>query len=207
MSWSQLSLWAHNLFHTTYPCIVFFSKYFKACKCTTICPTNSQRRGHATVLWCHYCQLWLRAHKKTTCGWWPCRCRLYWYVEKSLLNHWPVVFIANIFNVNNFYANLFCFVKSLFFILSLFCLSTVATSTSQHDLHSNWMLRDPRRISTDVSRLKREEICLDEGAWRKAAAGTTSSMRRLQRNPIHLPKVVESALQTLRFRPKLKKKD
>ncbi|XP_026999452.1 uncharacterized protein C13orf42 [Tachysurus fulvidraco] len=83
----------------------------------------------------------------------------------------------------------------------------VATSTSQHNLHSNWMLRDPRRICTDESQLKWAELRSDENAWRKAASGTTSSMRRLQRNPIHLPKVVESALQTLRFKPKLKKKD
>ncbi|KAK3568335.1 hypothetical protein QTP86_004232 [Hemibagrus guttatus] len=83
----------------------------------------------------------------------------------------------------------------------------VATSTSQHDLHSNWTLRDPRRICTGESRVKRAEAGSDENAWRKAAGGTTSSVRRLQRNPIHLPKVVESALQTLRFKPKLKKKD
>ncbi|XP_017326322.1 uncharacterized protein C13orf42 [Ictalurus punctatus] len=83
----------------------------------------------------------------------------------------------------------------------------VATSTSQHDLHSNWVLRDPRRIATDESRLKRAELGSDESAWRKAAGGTTSSLRQLQRNPIHLPKVVESALQSLRFKPKLKKKD
>ncbi|TSQ01564.1 hypothetical protein Baya_11140 [Bagarius yarrelli] len=83
----------------------------------------------------------------------------------------------------------------------------VATSTIQHDLHSNWMLRDPRRIGIDESRLMRAELGSDENAWRKAAGGTVSSMRRLQRNPIHLPKVVESALQTLRFKPKLRKKD
>ncbi|KAF7709251.1 uncharacterized protein C13orf42 [Silurus meridionalis] len=83
----------------------------------------------------------------------------------------------------------------------------VATSTSQHNLHSNWVLRDPRRISTDTSRLRRPELGSDESAWRKAAGGTTSSIRRLQRNPIHLPKVVESALQTLRFKPRHKKKD
>lgn len=99
------------------------------------------------------------------------------------------------------------FFYAIHFVQLPLCLSTVATSTSQHNLHSNWVLRDPRRISTDESRLKRAELGSDEGAWRKSAGGTTSSMRRLQRNPIHLPKVVETALQTLRFKPKLTKKD
>ncbi|CAL8341716.1 unnamed protein product [Boreogadus saida] len=40
---------------------------------------------------------------------------------------------------------------------------------------------------------------------RKSSSGSTSSRLRLQRNPIHLPKVVESAFQTLRFKPNLKK--
>ncbi|KAL6485277.1 hypothetical protein MHYP_G00073220 [Metynnis hypsauchen] len=83
----------------------------------------------------------------------------------------------------------------------------VATSTCEHDLHSNWVLRDPRRISMDESRLKRAEMSTEQGAWKKAVGGNTGSTRRLQRNPIHLPKVVESAFQTLRFKPKLKKKD
>ncbi|KAL2080865.1 hypothetical protein ACEWY4_022718 [Coilia grayii] len=92
----------------------------------------------------------------------------------------------------------------------------VATSTSEHDLHSNWVLRDPRRFSTNDPRLHgpepREERGPDPAGRRKGkgksgASSSTSSGRRLQRNPIHLPKVVESAFQTLRFKPKLKKKD
>ncbi|KPP68054.1 hypothetical protein Z043_113295 [Scleropages formosus] len=75
----------------------------------------------------------------------------------------------------------------------------VATSTSEHDLHSNWTLRDPRRFSTDDSRLK--------GSQARAKGRTVGERRQLQRNPIHLPKVAESAFHTLRFRPKLKKKD
>ncbi|XP_072541388.1 uncharacterized protein C13orf42 [Salminus brasiliensis] len=82
----------------------------------------------------------------------------------------------------------------------------VATSTCEHDLHSNWVLRDPRRISMDESRLKQADLSSEQGAWKKVIGGTTGA-RRLQRNPIHLPKVVESAFQTLRFKPKLKKKD
>ncbi|XP_062391154.1 uncharacterized protein C13orf42 [Sardina pilchardus] len=89
----------------------------------------------------------------------------------------------------------------------------VATSTSEHDLHSNWVLRDPRRFSMDESRLRHAEPKPEPGPGppttgrRKGQSGTTASARRLQRNPIHLPKVVESAFQTLRFKPKLKKKD
>ncbi|XP_062861423.1 uncharacterized protein C13orf42 [Trichomycterus rosablanca] len=79
----------------------------------------------------------------------------------------------------------------------------VATSTCQHDLHSNWVLRDPRRISINESRMKHAEVEASENVWRKAESANTGSLRRLQRNPIHLPKVVESALQTLRFKPKL----
>ncbi|XP_028848250.1 uncharacterized protein C13orf42 [Denticeps clupeoides] len=82
----------------------------------------------------------------------------------------------------------------------------VATSTSEHDLHSNWVLRDPRRFSMDESRLSRCDSGPRPAARGKGGCGTTGVGRRLQRNPIHLPKVVESAFQTLRFKPKLKKK-
>ncbi|KAJ8397941.1 hypothetical protein AAFF_G00432880 [Aldrovandia affinis] len=75
----------------------------------------------------------------------------------------------------------------------------VATSTSEHDLHSNWVLRDPRRFSADEARLKKPEA--------GRSGGSVGSRRQLQRNPIHLPKVVESAIQTLRFKPKLRKKN
>ncbi|KAG5852668.1 hypothetical protein ANANG_G00065020 [Anguilla anguilla] len=80
----------------------------------------------------------------------------------------------------------------------------VATSTSEHDLHSNWVLRNPRRFSVDEDRLKRPEA---QKSDRGSGSSSVGSRRQLQRNPIHLPKVVESALQTLRFKPKLRKKD
>ncbi|XP_055071852.2 uncharacterized protein C13orf42 [Misgurnus anguillicaudatus] len=83
----------------------------------------------------------------------------------------------------------------------------VATSTCEHDLHSNWMLRDPRRISMTESQPKSSAVNPGQAAQQKGDMGSTSSRRRLQRNPIHLPKVVESAFQTLRFKPKVKKKD
>ncbi|CAJ1079696.1 uncharacterized protein C13orf42 [Xyrichtys novacula] len=84
----------------------------------------------------------------------------------------------------------------------------VASSSAEHDLHSNWVLRVPR-VPEDA---KQKEVsdCANEKATKKkkknqSQSGSTSSRLRLQRNPIHLPKVVESAFQTLRFKPKLKK--
>lgn len=105
--------------------------------------------------------------------------------------------------------------KKQFFIVWYVCfspyshfnVSIVATSTSEHDLHSNWVLRDPRRISMTESQPKNSEISHGQAAQRKGDMGSTGSRRCLQRNPIHLPKVVESAFQTLRFKPKLKKKN
>ncbi|KAK5618486.1 hypothetical protein CRENBAI_017341 [Crenichthys baileyi] len=81
----------------------------------------------------------------------------------------------------------------------------VASSSAEHDLHSNWVLRVPR--FTDNSEHKAVPNCANERASKKKKdqVGSTSSRLRLQRNPIHLPKVVESAFQTLRFKPKLKK--
>ncbi|KAM9851436.1 uncharacterized protein C13orf42 [Aulostomus maculatus] len=80
----------------------------------------------------------------------------------------------------------------------------VASSSAEHDLHSNWVLRVPR-VADDP---KEEEVpaCANEKVLnKKNPSGSTSSRLRLQRNPIHLPKVVASAFQTLRFKPKLKK--
>ncbi|XP_044073588.1 uncharacterized protein C13orf42 [Siniperca chuatsi] len=80
----------------------------------------------------------------------------------------------------------------------------VASSSAEHDLHSNWVLRVPR--VADDSKQKAVHDCANESVPKKKnQSGSTSSRLRLQRNPIHLPKVVESAFQTLRFKPKLKK--
>ncbi|XP_029348741.1 uncharacterized protein C13orf42 [Echeneis naucrates] len=80
----------------------------------------------------------------------------------------------------------------------------VASSSAEHDLHSNWVLRVPR--VTDDSKQTEVRKCANESVSKKKNhSGSTSSRLRLQRNPIHLPKVVESAFQTLRFKPKLKK--
>ncbi|XP_005733916.1 uncharacterized protein C13orf42 [Maylandia zebra] len=80
----------------------------------------------------------------------------------------------------------------------------VASSSAEHDLHSNWVLRVPR--VSDASDQTAVPDCANERIpTKKKQSGSTSSRLRLQRNPIHLPKVVESAFQTLRFKPKLKK--
>nr|XP_020464934.1 uncharacterized protein LOC109965344 [Monopterus albus] len=80
----------------------------------------------------------------------------------------------------------------------------VASSSAEHDLHSNWVLRVPR--VADDSKQNAVPDCANERVPKKKnQSGSTSSRLRLQRNPIHLPKVVESAFQTLRFKPKLKK--
>ncbi|XP_024860454.1 uncharacterized protein C13orf42 [Kryptolebias marmoratus] len=81
----------------------------------------------------------------------------------------------------------------------------VASSSAEHDLHSNWVLRVPR--VTDESKQTAAPVCANESVSkkRKNHSGSTSSRLRLQRNPIHLPKVVESAFQTLRFKPRFKK--
>ncbi|XP_028291996.1 uncharacterized protein C13orf42 [Gouania willdenowi] len=81
-------------------------------------------------------------------------------------------------------------------------LPTVASSSAQHDLHSNWVLRVPRAAEES------EHMAGGGGAsvkGKKKQCSSISSRLRIQRNPIHLPKVVESALQTLRFKPKVKK--
>ncbi|XP_037646683.1 uncharacterized protein C13orf42 [Sebastes umbrosus] len=80
----------------------------------------------------------------------------------------------------------------------------VASSSAEHDLHSNWVMRVPR--VADDSKQKAAHDCAKESTRKKKnQSGSTSSRLRLQRNPIHLPKVVESAFKTLRFKPKLKK--
>ncbi|XP_028993524.1 uncharacterized protein C13orf42 [Betta splendens] len=79
----------------------------------------------------------------------------------------------------------------------------VATSSAEHDLHSNWSLRVPR-VAGD-SKTPVPDSANESIPKKKNQSGSTSSRLRLQRNPIHLPKVVESAFQTLRFKPKLKR--
>ncbi|XP_054643759.1 uncharacterized protein C13orf42 [Dunckerocampus dactyliophorus] len=83
----------------------------------------------------------------------------------------------------------------------------VASSSAEHNLHSNWVLRVPRGADDPDSKQQEEVVsCAKEKVLnKKNQSGSTSSRLRLQRNPIHLPKVVESTLQTLRFKAKWKK--
>ncbi|XP_034042993.1 uncharacterized protein C13orf42 [Thalassophryne amazonica] len=75
----------------------------------------------------------------------------------------------------------------------------VASSSTEHDLHSNWVLRVPR--VTDDSKDSEVNVGANKHAL-KNHSGSTKSRMRLQRNPIHLPKVVQSAFQTLRIKRK-----
>ncbi|XP_055989009.1 uncharacterized protein C13orf42 homolog [Sorex fumeus] len=80
----------------------------------------------------------------------------------------------------------------------------VATSSREHSLHSNWILRAPRRRLDDTavaghtadSRLRKTLECRMLGI-----------QRRLERHPIYLPKAVEGAFNTLKFKPRACQKD
>ncbi|KAM4700647.1 uncharacterized protein C13orf42 homolog [Discoglossus pictus] len=76
----------------------------------------------------------------------------------------------------------------------------VATSSSEHSLHSNWILRAPRRII--------EEACktsdVQSSTWRSNTG--TQNFKRIERHPIYLPKAVEGAFNTMKFKPKIKTK-
>ncbi|XP_072300148.1 uncharacterized protein C13orf42 isoform X1 [Eucyclogobius newberryi] len=82
----------------------------------------------------------------------------------------------------------------------------VASSSAEHDLHSNWSLRVPRGPG-DRNQTEANQTCANKKSVpkKKNSSGSTSSRLRLQRNPIHLPKVVESAFQTMRLKPRSKK--
>ncbi|KAM8786256.1 uncharacterized protein C13orf42 homolog [Rhynchonycteris naso] len=81
----------------------------------------------------------------------------------------------------------------------------VATSSREHSLHSNWILRVPRRHCEDRAV---HTVHTTDGQFRRSterrAMGT---QRRLERHPIYLPKAVEGAFSTLKFKPKTCKKD
>ncbi|XP_028017529.2 uncharacterized protein C13orf42 homolog [Balaenoptera acutorostrata] len=78
----------------------------------------------------------------------------------------------------------------------------VATSSREHSLHSNWILRVPRRCSEDIAGHTAA------GQFRRSTERRdVSTQRRLERHPIYLPKAVEGAFSTLKFKPKACKKD
>nr|XP_025842936.1 uncharacterized protein C13orf42 homolog [Vulpes vulpes] len=81
----------------------------------------------------------------------------------------------------------------------------VATSSREHGLHCNWILRAPRRHSEDMAV---HAVHTADGQLRRAAeCRTIGTQRRLERHPIYLPKAVEGAFNTLKFKPKACKKD
>ncbi|XP_055086618.1 uncharacterized protein C13orf42 [Periophthalmus magnuspinnatus] len=82
----------------------------------------------------------------------------------------------------------------------------VASSSAEHDLHSNWSLRVPRGPGGS-NQTEADQPCANNKSVlkKKSSSGSTSSRLQLQRNPIHLPKVVQSAFQTMRLKPRLKK--
>nr|XP_033805777.1 uncharacterized protein C13orf42 homolog [Geotrypetes seraphini] len=78
----------------------------------------------------------------------------------------------------------------------------VATSSSEHNLHSNWILRAPRRRSVEASRTANAESQSSGSGNRRMR-----SQRRLERYPMYLPKAVEGAFNTLKFNPRSRKRE
>ncbi|XP_075448075.1 uncharacterized protein C13orf42 homolog [Ascaphus truei] len=74
----------------------------------------------------------------------------------------------------------------------------VATSSSEHSLHSNWILRAPRRTSEEAS-----TVTVAQSQTWKTSKGT-ASFKRIERYPVYLPKAVEGAFNTLNFKPNSK---
>ncbi|XP_029794202.1 uncharacterized protein C13orf42 homolog [Suricata suricatta] len=81
----------------------------------------------------------------------------------------------------------------------------VATSSREHSLHSNWILRAPRRHSEGIAG---HTVHATDGQFRRSTeCRTFGTQRRLERHPIYLPKAVEGAFNTLKFKPKACKKE
>uniref|UniRef100_UPI00398F0605 uncharacterized protein C13orf42 n=1 Tax=Pristiophorus japonicus TaxID=55135 RepID=UPI00398F0605 len=78
----------------------------------------------------------------------------------------------------------------------------IASSTSEHSLHSNWILKSPRRYSIDVAHLSKMDHLP-----RRHSDGMRMSFQRFERRPMYLPKLVESPIHTLRFKPKVRNED
>ncbi|XP_023416311.2 uncharacterized protein C13orf42 homolog [Cavia porcellus] len=81
----------------------------------------------------------------------------------------------------------------------------VTTSSREHSLHSNWILRAPRRHSEDIA--VHAAHTPDSQFRRSTELRTIGTQRRLERHPIYLPKAVEGAFNTLKFKPKPHKKE
>ncbi|XP_075054060.1 uncharacterized protein C13orf42 homolog [Mixophyes fleayi] len=70
----------------------------------------------------------------------------------------------------------------------------VATSSRDHTLHSNWILRAARRNTEEDLKAS-----FYSQSWRSSTGST--SIKRIERYPIYLPKAVEGAFNTLKFKP------
>ncbi|XP_069496449.1 uncharacterized protein C13orf42 homolog [Ambystoma mexicanum] len=75
----------------------------------------------------------------------------------------------------------------------------VATSSSEHSLHSNWVLRAPRRCPLETLTPESQSRTKNDVTW--------CCKKRIDRHPVYLPKAVEGAFNTLKFKPKLCKKE
>ncbi|KAG8452804.1 hypothetical protein GDO86_004553 [Hymenochirus boettgeri] len=76
----------------------------------------------------------------------------------------------------------------------------VATSSTEHSLHSNWILRAPRRGNAEISKAS----AVQYPTW--TTSNGTITIKRIERHPIYLPKAVEGAFNTLKFKPNSKLK-
>uniref|UniRef100_A0ABM5GL53 Uncharacterized protein C13orf42 homolog n=1 Tax=Pogona vitticeps TaxID=103695 RepID=A0ABM5GL53_9SAUR len=76
----------------------------------------------------------------------------------------------------------------------------VVTSSREHSLHSNWILRAPRRYSQDAAPRAKTRTLQSEG---KSQGRTIISRKKIERYPIYLPKAVEGAFNTWKFKPKM----
>ncbi|XP_048362069.1 uncharacterized protein C13orf42 homolog [Sphaerodactylus townsendi] len=79
----------------------------------------------------------------------------------------------------------------------------VVTSSREHSLHSNWILRAPRKQSQDIAQESRKS----SQSEKKNQERTINSRKKIERYPIYLPKAVEGAFNTLKFKPKMSPKE
>ncbi|XP_070594529.1 uncharacterized protein C13orf42 homolog [Erythrolamprus reginae] len=75
----------------------------------------------------------------------------------------------------------------------------IVSSSREHSLHSNWILRAPRRYSQNTSQVE----AITSQSKGKVQGRTFSSRKKLQRYPMYLPKAVEGAFNTMKFKPKM----
>ncbi|KAM3852008.1 uncharacterized protein C13orf42 homolog [Vipera latastei] len=79
----------------------------------------------------------------------------------------------------------------------------IVSSSREHSLHSNWILRAPRIYSQDTSQVE----AITSQSKGKSQGRTFSSRKKLQRYPMYLPKAVEGAFNTMKSKPKMRLKE